>query len=342
MTYDFFNDASEGLWRAEQVKYVMSQVYEFEYPRFRHRELFPVDFAGNEGAGSVSYETMDKFGSFKIISGAAQDLPDIDIYMQEKNFPVKLLGGRYRITNEDFRKARLTGKNVSTMKANAAREAHLDAENKIVWFGSEKHNIKGILNNAQTIEVVIPADGGTSKKDWADKIEKPQLILRDLSLIASASAVITNEVEQPDTMIIASRAWRVIKDLAYGTNADKTVLNYFQSANPNITSVVALPELNGAGSDGSDLVLCYRRSADRLVLSIPMEFQPSTTYIENLSEVIPNEAKTAGIILIRPLSVAYAKVSSANAGRTVSLNPDNVARTGASAAPATGIQPIGG
>lgn len=319
-----FTDAAEGLWREEQVKHVMSRLYEFEYPAYRHRELFPTDFEADPASDVVSYEVVDRVGNFKIISGSARDLPRIDAYIKEFKFPVKLFAGEYEITNEEFRKARATGRDVQSIRARATREAHLKSENDIVWYGSERHGIEGILNNPKTIEVILPADGASNKRSWADKLNTPQLILRDLSMVANASPVATNEVERPNTLIIASRQWRIIKDLAYGDNADRTVLEYFQRTNENITAVVPLPELNGAGTDGSDLALCYTRSPDKLLLSIPMELLPSTPYPDGLSIVVPNEAKTAGIILIRPLSVAYARLSEPNAGQTLDVTPDSI------------------
>lgn len=316
-------DEQQSGWVYRQVEYVKSQVYEYEFSELKARELIPTSFEESDHATFVTYYIYNKVGMFSIVSRNARTLPRVDMYAEEVTVEVKTLGGSYGWSTADVRAAIANNTNLNARDARVAREAHLQRENRIAWFGDRRHRLAGMIEHPNSIRVILPADGQGGASSLASKRANPANMIRDLGTIAKASMVVTDGVERPDTMLLNMEDYIACSETQYGDN--DTVLTFFLRNNPFISMIDWVPDLAGGGSNGEDAILCYKRDPMKLELVIPLEFTQLMPQEVGLEIEVNCEATCAGIVLYKPLSLAYALVSRrGNAqGPQPQPNPDN-------------------
>lgn len=299
-------DSSESRWLAEQVDEVKSELYNIEYGEYRARELIPLDLNTRPHAETITYKTYNRIGMFKIISNAGQDLPKLDSVVKKRTVQVKHIGAEYGWTTNDIRIAMRHGESLDDQEGLMAREAHIATENKIAWHGSVEDGLDGLIEHPNAIEIVLPADGANGGTSLSSKESDAAKMYRDLVTIANTSAHVTNGKERADTLLLPMRCHTAISNAKYTDN--ETVLSFFLRNNPNIKMVDWLAELSNSSASGDDTYLVYKRDRRKLQLVTPLEFQQRAPQEVGLSINIPCEASCAGVVLHRPLSVAYAVV----------------------------------
>ena len=302
-------DSGESVWVERQVEAVKQEVLHSEYPQYRARDLIPTNIGKYPYAQTWVYSIYDTVGMFKIITADSDDLPNLDVYAKEYTAKVFHLGAKYGWTTSDVRIAARNNYDLTSQKGLHAKESQLHSENKIAWKGSPEHNIYGLVKHPNTIKVTLPNDGKGGGTSLASKVEDPQKMIRDLTTITMASSTVTNTVEIPDTLILPMSEYVACTNTLY--SSERSVLKYFLAENPFIKAVDWIPELKNAGSNSSDVILCYKRDKSKLELVSPMEFTQQRPQEINLKINVPCEFSTAGVIVYKPLSIAYAEVSSA-------------------------------
>jgi len=135
-------------------------------------------------------------------------------------------------------------------------------------------------------------------------------MLACLQSMAIASAEASNGVERPDTLLLPMRDWLLCSNTRL-PDTNITVLSFFRENNPFITFVDWLPELTGGGPNSNNVYLAYRRDPTKISLEIPMEFRQLPPQEKGLEIVVPCESTCAGVLLYKPLSVAWAEVTDA-------------------------------
>lgn len=302
-----------SLFVAEQLRHVRNIVLEQEFPEYLMADgrLVPIPAPGSPdaipiGAMTYVYYLQTMVGEAKIISNPGDDLPVADLFVEARTGRVFDIGDSYRYSDMDLEHARFAGVNLTAAKANAAKKAMMIKLDKVGYLGDSAYGLLGLCNQPNVPTFSVPNDGTGSSTTWASKT--PQQILRDLRDFSAIISNTTNLVETPDTLLLPTLEYFRIAQSFIDTNATTTILEAFLKTNTvtgGINNVQPIPYLNGAGTNGSNMMVAYTRRADKLKFHVPMPFTPKAPQEVNLHYKVPCRMKTGGVEVTYPLSLAY-------------------------------------
>ena len=297
-------DADEGIFFARQLEHVKAKSYDVQYAELKARQVLPVDNSAGPAAETIKYEQYDSVAVAKIISSYADDLPRADVKGKEFISTVKSLGASYGYNVQEVRAARMAGKPLEQRRAEAAKRAILQKENQIAFFGDSASGLTGFINNPNISTVVLPADGTGASALFSAKTADQ--ILRDLNSVCNFIFSNTKGVEMPDTLLLPVSTFTFLATTARSSVSDTTILEYFKLNQPFVKEVGWLNELTGAGAGGTNRMIAYKRSADKLMLEIPQDFEQFPVQEKGLEFVISCHSRLGGVIIPYPLSVCFA------------------------------------
>ena len=297
-------DADESIFLQRQLDHIKSQSYDVKYAELKARKLIPLSSEADPGATRIFARSYNQFGLAKLISSYADDLPRADVIGEEFSVPVRTLGSSYGYNIDEMESAAYGNVPLEQRRANAARRAIAQEENRLAFFGDADAGLPGFFTNPSVPAVVLPADGTGSSVLWANKT--PDQILRDLNLVVNSIAELTLGVETADTLLMPLQAFNFINSTPRSPNSDTTILNYFLQNNPYIQQVEFVNELVDAGASSSRRMVAYRRDPEVLTMEVPKDFHQLELQNRNLEYIIPCRERFAGVFIYYPLAIAYA------------------------------------
>lgn len=297
-------DSGESVFFSRQLEHIKSEVFEQDYPELKARDLIPVSFEADPATENITYRMYDKVGMAKIIADMSDDLPRIDVKGREYSSVVRTLGAEFGYSVHELKASRKTGFPLDKRRAEDTREAALRKENQLAFEGDSNYGLVGFLNHPNATSVTVLADGTGSSKAWSTKTADQ--IIRDLNQIANTPIKVTKGIETPDTMIMPVDQYTLIASKKVGVDSDMTVLKFFQMTNPFIKNVTWLNELEDIGGAGVDRCQVYRRSPNKLTMEIPQEWEMQPPQQRGLNFDVPGYSRFGGVIVYKPLSIAYA------------------------------------
>lgn len=301
MRFDSEEDAS--VFFARELDHVKAKTYDKLYPQFTVLNNLPRTSDANPGAETITFYSYDKTGMAQIISNYATDLPRADVKGKPATIPIKSLGASYGYNVQEMRASRLTGKGLDARKAEAARFAMDYATNRIALIGDKETGMMGLLSDDNDIPLFVLPNGASGKPDFKSKTADE--ILADFTAFVMFTARITNDVEKPDSAMIASE---VYYDLATRRipDTDKTVLKFLLENQPYIKKIIPAAELQADNTDvnsyGKNLLVLYTDDPDKVAFEEPMPFYQHPAQNKNLEIEVPCESRVAGLMLYYPLS----------------------------------------
>jgi hypothetical protein len=117
---------------------------------------------------------------------------------------------------------------------------------------------------------------------------------------------VTLGVETPDTIALTPGVRAYLASTPRSDLSDTTILEFFLDNNGYINNVEVVPEFIGAGAAGTDMLMIYKKSPDKLTLELPQPFEQFPPIIEGLEYVIPCHSRIAGVLVYYPLSITKA------------------------------------
>lgn len=301
MRFDSEEDAS--VFFARELDHVKSKTYDKLYPQFTVLNNIPRTSDANPGAETITFYSYDKTGLAEIISNYATDLPRADVKGKPTTVQIKSLGASYGYNVQEMRASRLAGKGLDARKAEAARFAMDYATNRIALVGDKENGLMGLLSDWNDIPVFILPAGASGKTDFKSKTADE--ILADFTAFVMFTARVTNDVEKPDSAMIASE---VYYDLATRRipDTDTTILKFLLDNQPYIKKIIPAPELQADNVDvnsyGKNLLVLYTDDPDKMAFEEPMPFYQHPAQNKNLEVEVPCESRVAGLMLYYPLS----------------------------------------
>jgi hypothetical protein len=305
-------DANESIFFQEELEYVKSRSYDVQYPELLARRLFPLSSEAPSGAETISYETYDHVGAAKLIHSYANDLPNVEVTGKKTTRTIYGEGIAFGYSVQDIRNAQLAGKPLQQRKADAARRQMLFLENKIAFHGNDATfgvpgtDIPGFINNGNVNSVTIP-DGASVLTTWADKT--PDEIIADVSLMACTIRDVTKGIESPQTLLLPEEQFCNISTKPRSSTSDTTILEFILRSNAWVSEVIPTYELKGvapvsAAYDSEDALILYDRNPNKLSLEVPQDVEFMSPQERSLYFEVPVHARTAGVIIYYPLSIA--------------------------------------
>lgn len=302
--HNFVNlDADESIFFLRELEHIKSKSYDIKYAALKARSLIPVSKDAGPGAESITYEQYDQVGMFQIVSNYADDLPASDIKGKEFTSKIKSLGGSYKYSLQEIRAAQMAGKPLQQRKADAAKRAHLQKENRLAFFGDSTLGFNGFLNHASVPIVTNPNDGAGSLTTFSSKTADQ--VIRDLNSLTHSILSLTKEVEQPDTLLLPVTVGNYLNATPRSSTSDTSIMKYYLGNNGYVKGVELLNELETAGVGPSKRAMVYRRSPDAVTMEVPQDFEQLPVQERNLAYVVPCHARFGGVLFYYPLSAAY-------------------------------------
>ena len=295
-------DALETVFIARELVSVETAVYEKRYPEFKGRSLVPKKSLP-EGATFASYSEQDEYGSAKIISSGADDLPRAEVSRTETLVQIYTVGDAYAYTTMELKKAAFARQSLDAAKAMAARRIMEQKIDLLIQTGDAAYGMNGLLNQSGTNTYVVP-NGGLGSPLWVNKTSDE--ILTDLNAMANAPSNATNGIEYPDTMVLPIAQYDLISQKPRSSTSDTTIKEFFLGNSPYIKEIIPWWPCKTAGAAGVTRAVTYRRDLEALWYYMPQEFQAMAPQLRNLEYLIPCTCDFGGVHVRLPKSVTYA------------------------------------
>lgn len=298
-------DANEGMYFARELEKIKSNTYDVRYPELTATRIIPVSTDAGPGSETITYYQYDAVGFADFISNYSTDLPRVDLVGKKFSSIVKSLGDSYGYSIQDIRAAQMAGKPLEQRKANAARKAIEQKQNQIAYFGDSANNMIGLFSHPNVTVYTLPNDGTGTTATF--KTKTPDQVLRDLNGMVNKIIELTKGAEAPNTMLMSYNIHGDLSTRARSSTSDTTILEFFLANSPYIKNIEVIPECATAGSGGTEVVMMYNKSADKLTLEIPQMFEQFPPQAQGLEFVIPCHARIGGVIIYYPLSLIKAE-----------------------------------
>lgn len=297
-------DANESAFFNRQLEYIKTKTYDQLNKELKYPDILPVSTETPNGAAVITWRSFKGIGFAKIISDYANDFPRVDMVGEEQSVKPRGIGDSYGYSIEEIRRAQFARFNLNARRAKTARRVIEEKINTIAIEGDDDYNLNGLINYPGITEYTVPDDGTGDEKLWSTKTGDQ--IVRDMSSIVSVGVIDnTNGVERPDTMLMPIEQYEYIANTRMTESSDKTIMGFFMENNPHIKTIDWLTELKGAGAGGTDRFMVYKKNPDKLTLEMPQMFEQFSPQQKGMEFQIPCHAKTGGVIVYYPLSIAF-------------------------------------
>jgi hypothetical protein len=162
-------DALEGHFDADvttnfarDLEFISQEMFKIDYAENRSRMLIPVSHEIPEGTKTYTYREWDRSGIAKVIADYASDLPMADAFGKEYTSQIRPFGIGFGYTFQELRAAKLTGRPIDSMRAEAAREGFESYVDLVGAVGDSAWSLLGLLNQPDVPSYVIPNGAGAS------------------------------------------------------------------------------------------------------------------------------------------------------------------------------------
>ncbi len=298
-------DEKASIFLARELAYVRSKVLEIKKAPLNAFVVFPVQTDVPAGAEAAFQRIYDSVGVAEIISNYADDLKRVDILGEEVPVKVFTVGDAYGYSVVEIDNARFANKNLTLYKAQAARRAIDQKLNDLAWHGDKSHNITGFLNNPNITTFALKADGSGNSTKIKDKtVEK---ILRDFNEIIDTIPETTQQVEEANTVIMATEIFNHIATTPRNDNSDLTILEFLKRVHPEIRRWLKIGELNGAGTGGSNVIIAGKFDPDYIKFEIPERLRQLPVQVRNLEYVVNCISRAIGVTITLPMAFVKAE-----------------------------------
>lgn len=298
-------DNDTSVFFARELEHIKAQSYDVKYQDMYARMQIPVSGEAGAHATRITYRSYDRVGMAKIITAYAKDLPRADVSGREFISPVRSIGLSFAYNVDEILASAATGRSLEQRRANAVQRGTEESIDHIAWYGDASSGLPGFLTNPNVpaMEVATGVSGSTF---WLDKT--PDEILFDVNNGFATQHAITRQVEKGDTLMLPTLQYNHIAATPRSPNSDTTILAYIVANSPFISSadqIVSIPEMQGAGDGGTDLMVIYKKDPEKLTMEVPMELRFLAPQERGLEIEVPSWAKTGGTIVYYPMSIAF-------------------------------------
>lgn len=296
-------DANEQIFLSRQLNHIIAEMFKVEYAELKDREMIPVSYEVPSGALTYSYRMYDKVGLAKVVHSYANDFPRVDILGQEYTGKIRSLGDGYGYNVQEIRAAAMAGgMNLDMERGLIAKEAMMQLENQIAFYGSSADDLNGLFSDPNVTNTAVATDGAGGSGLWSTKT--PDQIIRDIRDARSAMIALTKGREVPNTLLLPSSQHGVLSGTMLGTSGSVTILSFIKNNFPDIVEISWLNELAGSGTGSTDQFILYRKDPRKLRLIIPQDFEQFPAQLKGLDYEVPCHMRLGGVMIPYPLSIS--------------------------------------
>lgn len=297
-------DSSQLLFFTRQLEVIKRTQYNEKNKLLFGASLIPVDpDVRGEGIETITYRSYSRIGTASFIGDYGGSIPRADMFGTETSAHIKRLASSYGYSIFEIKKAIRAGVNLKSGRADAAFRAVAEKVDDILWNGDAKRNLQGFLDYPGIQEYSTP-NGTGGHPEWSTKT--PAEIYADMRALVKTPYINTKQIEKPDTLLLPTEQYELIRDIQFSAASDLTIMEYFKRNNPEVT-VESIPDLAGVGSGSSDRMIAYVRDAEHLTQLFPVPSKQDKEFQDTpFTYIIPVWAEHGGVIIYYPQSVIFA------------------------------------
>jgi len=322
---------------ARQLEYVESELRTVEYADLASWKHIPITSRGGD-ALYYTWRLFDRIGKWKFIGRNTEDIPAVDIVGGELITPIRMLGGGYRYTLQELLASQTAAMlrpndpsiQIDMQRAKANFEAYRQILDEISWFADPSkgayEGLSGVFYNPY-IPKVAAAAGSTNSNThvrWfstagAPGWKDPADIYSDVANLLDLVKTQSKGLYSADTVLFPIKHYAMLNRTMYSANYPlKTILRFLVENFPEVkTWDWYVPGLNvPAGGSGittaSDVIWAFKYDTDCLKSEIPRMYNQLAVQQRGFNYIIPSWATSAGIIIYKPLSMAFLTGTSTN------------------------------
>lgn len=288
---------ADALIRPVDLEAIDSKLYEAKKEELKARTIFTVKTDVPEGAETYSYDVIKRSGAAKILAPGADDIPLVDADMERHTENIFSIAAAFRVSVQELRQAQMAGRPVEATKADTARKAIAEKENRLVWIGDAKHNILGVTN-AEGIQIMaIDNNEADTSSKWKDKTGRE--IVGDLR--KARTTINRLPGHSANTLVVTPDAMEELEK-EYNQYTGQTVLQYLRSQNW-FTTIEFTSDLEKRGDSNTDCFLVLDNSPDVVEVLIPMDIRRHPEEYKFPNYKVPLEERTGGAIVRYPMAI---------------------------------------
>ncbi len=286
-------DDAGSLFLARELDALRAKVYEVETPALNALSVFAVQSEAAGWQDTITYGLISDYGMARIISDYSDNIPMVGVYGQYLTVAIYTIGDAYSFSMKEIEKAQATGKGLSDRLAMAARRG-VDAKiNDLVWNGDEDYGIVGVFDN-ENISVSLTAPWDKDGQKTMDGIVKA---MQDI-------LTITKGLYQANAVVLPVSYSAALTQQLPNTNVSFKTFLLQENPGLQITFAQELEDVDGQGNPGA---LVMVKSADVAAIEISQPFRQHPAQWNNLHAKVVCDARTAGLIVYKPLCLTLIK-----------------------------------
>lgn len=303
-------DASETVYLERQLLEVRSSVFEVRYPDLKGMAFVPPETQRiNPGATHFTYSYNDHVGEAALASDLSRRGPRVDIKRTEAT-PIKLqsMTTSYGYSLQEIRSAMMAGYDLDGGKARAARDAIERKRDNILLVGdgtATYFGLTGLFKLSGTHTYTVPNGAGGSPL-WVNKT--PDEIIRDMHGICNGIVTNSNELENPNTLILPLTSYTHVATQRMGDGATDMILDFFlktrRAMRPGF-SVETSIKLETAGAGNGTRMVAYEKNPAKVARLDPIEFEQLPPQVVGFETLIECHARLGGCFAYFPKSISF-------------------------------------
>lgn len=279
------------------LEYQEAKVIEKKYPdyKFADGRIVPIEELDIPWAETTSYKMMTGVGSFELARDYTTNVPMVDVLSEEFfQRTYKFIGG-YSIGEDEALKAAHNNQPIEEQKISVVRRVQMQTLNRQIAFGESTVNMPGFLNHPAWLRAyaLYPLNSASTANQVLATLQAPGTSVR----------TITKGVETVDTMLLPLKQYEYLINARLDNTLEKTILRQFLDNNGQVKNIEPCYELEGAGPNGEDIMVVYRRDPEvmKARLTQPFGFRPLVQ--QPFGYMRPAAYKYGGIIPYLPYAV---------------------------------------
>lgn len=259
--------------------------------------LVPVVYEVPEHIETISYNLYDTVGMAKVISNYSDDLPRADVVADEVSVKVRTVGASYAYTVDELEKTLATRSGLDARRADAARAADAEENNRIMIQGEPRFGMPGIVSHPNIALVVAPSGTFSAAATTGDQIADA------FHAHYNAVRAQSNGLHTPRVYGAPARPMAAMRTKRMSGAAQTPVLTHLREIYPDLEFVEAF-ELAGIGPGGTDVAFMGTNDPDDYRFEGVQRFRELGVQARNLELVVPCKSRTAGVVVNHALAAA--------------------------------------
>lgn len=309
MTTNRFDVNEVAFLELQLQELAKDRAVEIEYRGLQALNFVDRRGAGNPGMSSFAYYELDKAGEANWLASGSDDISLVDVSSAKQTQSVYRAASGFAFNMDELQEEAMANMGLIERRRNTAREAVMRFADEVAAFGDTQKGMKGFANhpNVPVMSAAAAAAGGQTKP-WTGVDKTPVEIYTDLCDLKEKIEIQTDGNHKCTDILLPLTEYLFLSRTPLDSSAtnSESILSVFKRNNPAV-NVQSWNKLDNADSLGTGpRAVAYEKSSDNMEFLITDPLKEDPIYQDGPRRfVVPMTMKFGGVIMYRPLCVAY-------------------------------------